>query len=289
MNTRTSYALIAILAAVGTMTFTSAYAQQLPCPKCVGEGGPEEAMAHFMELIPITVWTDRSVYDHESTIMVEGTVANIKPQTPITLTVISPTNNIVTIQQIDVDADRTYSTQLSTAGNLWKYDGTYTIRVQYGGQETNNRALVELTDGVAGGLTPMPPVECRPSDIVASGYCIPHTITGASVTEASIDTSTKSIVVKINAFNDGTLMMNPSPDVIDGIFMILVDGEEWDDVEINGQQVIVMFPANTEEIEVIGTFVIPEFGTIAVMILAVAIISIVAVSARSRLSIMPKY
>ena len=34
--------------------------------------------------------------------------------------------------------------------------------------------------------------------------------------------------------------------------------------------------------------VIPEFGTIAMMILAVAIISIVAVSARSRLAIMPK-
>ena len=35
--------------------------------------------------------------------------------------------------------------------------------------------------------------------------------------------------------------------------------------------------------------VVPEFGTIAVMILAVAIISIIAVSAKSRLSIMPKY
>jgi predicted secreted protein with PEFG-CTERM motif len=34
--------------------------------------------------------------------------------------------------------------------------------------------------------------------------------------------------------------------------------------------------------------VVPEFGTIAVMILAVAIISIIAVSARSRLSIMPR-
>ncbi|RNJ74796.1 MAG: PEFG-CTERM sorting domain-containing protein, partial [Nitrosopumilus sp. D6] len=41
--------------------------------------------------------------------------------------------------------------------------------------------------------------------------------------------------------------------------------------------------------EVIGTYVIPEFGAIAVIILAVAIISIIAVSARSKLSIMPRY
>jgi len=44
-----------------------------------------------------------------------------------------------------------------------------------------------------------------------------------------------------------------------------------------------------KQIEIIGTFVIPEFGTIAAMILAVAIISIVAISAKSRLSIVPRY
>ena len=71
--------------------------------------------------------------------------------------------------------------------------------------------------------------------------------------------------------------------------MVLVDGQEWNDVEISGNEVTVMFPAGTEKIEVVGTFVIPEFGTIAVMILAVAIISIIAVSAQSRLSIMPRY
>ena len=51
----------------------------------------------------------------------------------------------------------------------------------------------------------------------------------------------------------------------------------------------IEFPAGAEEIEVIGTFVVPEFGTIAAMILAVAIISIIAVSAKSRLSIIPRY
>ena len=57
----------------------------------------------------------------------------------------------------------------------------------------------------------------------------------------------------------------------------------------NTNEVTVMFPAGTEQIEIIGTFVIPEFGAIAAMILAVAIISIIVVSARSRLSIMPRY
>ena len=41
--------------------------------------------------------------------------------------------------------------------------------------------------------------------------------------------------------------------------------------------------------EVIFANVVPEFGTIAVVILAAAIVSIVAVSARSRLSLVPRY
>ena len=89
--------------------------------------------------------------------------------------------------------------------------------------------------------------------------------------------------------DDGVLTISPSTSTQKGIFMVLVDGEESDDAEINGNTVIVPFNAETEQIEIIGTFVIPEFGTIAAMILAVAIISIVAISAKSRLSIVPRY
>ena len=49
------------------------------------------------------------------------------------------------------------------------------------------------------------------------------------------------------------------------------------------------FLAGAEEIEIIGTTVIPEFGTIAVIILAVAIVSIIAVSSRTKLNVLPKY
>ncbi|MGI0008131.1 MAG: PEFG-CTERM sorting domain-containing protein, partial [Nitrosopumilaceae archaeon] len=42
-------------------------------------------------------------------------------------------------------------------------------------------------------------------------------------------------------------------------------------------------------IEIIGTQIVPEFGAIAALVLAVAIISIIAVSAKTRLRLMPKY
>jgi predicted secreted protein with PEFG-CTERM motif len=70
--------------------------------------------------------------------------------------------------------------------------------------------------------------------------------------------------------------------------MVLVDGEEWDDVEINGNEVTVMFLAGAETIEIIGTFVIPEFGTIAALVLVVAITSIILISAKNKQIFIPK-
>ena len=63
--------------------------------------------------------------------------------------------------------------------------------------------------------------------------------------------------------------------------LFLIDGEEvdFDETTTSTDRILtIAFPAGAEEIEIIGTFVVPEFGTIAAMILAVAIISIIAVS-----------
>ena len=286
MNAYTSYVLIAILAAVGAMSISSAFAQSPASPT----EGVVLAQESLLKEVPVSVWTDGLTYDHETAIRVDGQVANIRAGTPVTLTVTSPTNNIVTIAQISVDTDGTFSTILSTAGNLWKYDGVYTIRVQYGNEAVSNKVLVELTGGIS--LEPTisePTVRCGASELSATGSCVPFSISGATITGALFSSETNSLTVKISSFDDGTLTVDPSSDAIRGIFMVLVDGQEWDDVDINGNEVTVMFPAGTEEIEIIGTFAIPEFGTIAALILAVAIISIIAVSAKTKLSVMPKF
>jgi len=291
MNIRTSYVLIAVLAVMGTLSISSAYAA-LP-PACVGcEGDPQlSAEMAMLAEVPVSVWTDKITYDHESIIRVDGAVANIRIGTPVTVTVISPTNNIVTIDQLMVDSDGRFSTTLSTQGNLWKYDGAYTIRVQYGNQAVSNKALIELTGGLDPTFrTPIPTVKCTSSELSIDGVaCVPFSISGGTVTGARANTVDNSIIVSISSTEPGTLTVNPSSGVLGGVFMVLVDGEEWDDVEIDGNKVTVEFPAGTEEIEIIGTFVIPEFGAIAALILAVAIISIIAVSAKTRLSIMPKF
>ena len=269
--------LVALVAIVGTMSISSE--------------------AHASDL-PLTVEADKAAYGHDSTITVTGQIANVIPgNVPITVTVVNPLNSLVTIDQINVSNDGSFSTTISTSGKLMKYDGTYTIKVNYG--SLDNNVKVELNGGLA-----VPEkihsdhsdkemhhddVDCGSSEVNVGGNCTSYDISGGHVISATVNTNDNSFIVNIHADDDGTLTISPSTSTQKGIFMVLVDGEESDDAEINGNTVVVPFLAGAEEIEIIGTFVIPEFGTIAAMILAVAIISIVAISAKSRLSIVPRY
>ena len=275
--------LVALVAIVGTIGFTS---------EAHAEHGSDHAN------LPLTVQTDSATYGHDDTITVTGQVANVIPgNVPITVTVVSPMASLVTIDQINVANDGSYETTMSTAGNLWKYDGTYTIKVNYG--SLDNNVTVELSGGVAVAEKTHSDhddhemghddVECGSSEVSIGGNCTSYDISGGHVTSATVNTDDNSVIIHIQAMDDGVLTISPSESTQKGIFMVLVDGEESNDAEINGNTVIVPFGAETEQIEIIGTFVIPEFGTIAAMILAVAIISIVAISAKSRLSIVPRY
>lgn len=302
MNTRTSYVAIAIISAVLATSTSAVFAQgfydELACPDCLDQADSKmKKEASAQADIPIRVWTDKAVYDHKSTITIEGSVAGIRPGTEIGLVVIGPPpfNNIVAVDQLKIGSDGTYKTMLSTSGASWKYDGTYTIKVTYGNQQINNKALVQLTGGSASGG------QCAPGELTAkiglSNHCVPYSITGGTVTSASINQKTTSMTIKINTSSDGTLTLKIPRNVLDtksnaDPLFVLVDGEEGDSEESvtsTTRTVTIMFPNGAEEIEIIGTFAIPEFGAIAALILAIAIISIIAVSSRTRLNVLPKY
>ena len=275
--------LVALVAIVGTIGFAS---------EAHAEHGSDHAN------LPLTVQTDSATYGHNDTITVTGQVANVIPgNVPITVTVMSPMASLVTIDQFNVANDGSFETTMSTAGNLWKYDGTYTIQVNYG--SLDNNVTVELDGGVAvaekthidHGDDTMhhDDAECGSDEVNIGGNCTSYDISGGQITSATVNLDDNSVIINIHAMDDGVLTISPSESTQSGIFMVLVDGEESDDAEINGNTVIVPFGAETEQIEIIGTFVIPEFGTIAAMILAVAIISIVAISAKSRLNMLSRY
>jgi hypothetical protein len=91
---------------------------------------------------PVSLWTDKSSYEHNSVINVQGEVTSIRPGADITIRVTGPNGNIVSVDQVKVNSDRTFHTTFSTTGILWKLDGTYVIKATYGTQEINNKVLI---------------------------------------------------------------------------------------------------------------------------------------------------
>jgi predicted secreted protein with PEFG-CTERM motif len=126
-----------------------------------------------------------------------------------------------------------------------------------------------------------------------------YEITNGKLKNVVPDMDDISLHVYIEATDNGSIELTIPRSVLDATtngsdveFFVLIDGEEVDFEEIktsSDRKLTIDFYPGSEQIEIIGTFVIPEFGTIAAMILAVAIISIVAISAKSRLSMQSRY
>jgi len=92
----------------------------------------------------ITVATDSTSYKTGDMINVSGSVADYDESDPfknfdVTLKVIAPNNNIVSISQLPLNSDGSYSTFIPAQGPLWKFDGDYTISVSHG-SDTNASA-----------------------------------------------------------------------------------------------------------------------------------------------------
>ena len=115
-----------------------------------------------------------------------------------------------------------------------------------------------------------------------------------------------SLIINIATSSDGNLNINLPRDSIDSVnnigqdidFIVLMyEGNSEIPIQTDVKKVetgnafrsidIPVKDGDTK-IEIVGTHVVPEFGAIAMIVLAVAIVSIIAVSAKSRLSIMPR-
>ena len=225
--------------------------------------------------------------------------------TDMTFTVMSPSLNVVSIDQVTPDANGDFATVFKV-NSMWKESGFYTIKVE---QSPHGSSLYKasLRVEVINGRTSETDVTestletgfLEPKTTVRTGLVIKEANSMAgSNTIAIIGTtdSISTITIKVLAPNGNVVTADQFAPVLDqnGHFLkdITTGGPLWNQ---DGQYTIVAQQGDDPkykysiEVGIKDGVVIPEFGTIAVMILAVAIISIIAVSAKSRLSIMPRY
>ena len=261
--------------------------------------------------ITLDISTDKEAYNPGETITISGQVNPQIPNTDVILQIISPqATNIIQVEQLEVDSAGNFSGNIETDfGGAWKNSGTYEIRAFYW-----NDVRVDIQFDY--GMTSVGTMQEKPlneedesvqteesTEIVGleergdtsldiQGVNVNYTINGGKIISIIPDLDETSLIITIETTTDGELMITLPKDVIDGIFFVLVDGEETmytEEVNDNSSTLIIPFYNGTEEIEIIGTFVIPEFGTIVVLVLAIAIITIITITSKSRLSIVSKF
>ena len=247
----------------------------------------------------LTVTTEKESYAAGEPVEILGLVDITLEGTDALIQVFSPIGNRVHLAQVGVDTDGSFSETVATSiGGVWKETGTYTIQVNYG----DNSTQVEFEYGgmMSAGVqaTPEFAMEENENDlsqsIMIEDHSLDYNLTCAEIQSLTPDTENKSLIVSIKTDCDGELTITLPKDVIDTDeegFFILVDGDETNHKASSVGEfwtLTIPFSYGSEEIEIIGTFVIPEFGTIAALVLVVAISSILIISAKNKQIFIPK-
>jgi len=273
MNSRICYVFLVIFVVAGT-SITSVFAA------------------------PISIETDSDAYDHSSIITVTGQIANVDPNyLAIALKVLSPNGNIAGIAQPEVNSDGSFVGTFNTSGYAWKNNGTYQITATYLGIDAI--ISIEIKDTVGTGIIAETAAVSIAETEAASIYEFPvgqiaYDITCSATAPSFIGNGDDSTLdIYIDATDDGVLTIALDESIIkpfdDGTFFVLVNNEEVQDFVQEGNKLTIPCNVGDEKISIVGSWAIPEFGTIAVMILVVAIVSIIIVSAKTKLSLVPRY
>ena len=247
--------------------------------------------------------------DGSNTISFTGTTTSNTQY--VSFVAVSPNGqNVVSVDQVTPDANGDFSTEFNVSN--WKQDGMYKITASHGG---SNLFSITLNVEVTGGATAETSTSdssivsnqsnddlsdpyTTGSDAATRGLSIAaNAMEGSDTIEITGVTSKtfEDVIFTVTAPNGNLVSVDQiSPDA-SGDFAtdISVGGPLWSQ---DGAYTVTAQQGtgnsnfiDSVEVDIADGLVVPEFGTIAAMILAVAIISIIAISAKSRLSIVPRY
>ncbi|MEX1149683.1 MAG: PEFG-CTERM sorting domain-containing protein [Nitrosopumilus sp.] len=245
--------------------------------------GTVNAVAQTLE---VSVQTDDNNYDEGDTIVISGNVSIVVGNTPITLQLFSE-GNLIDIAQVIVAQDGSYSHTVIAEGPLWKKSGNYTVRASYG---DGNIAEAEFSYSPKSAV--ILTTENFDVDAGSSGtFDVKYTIKGGTVKDMLIDEEIFALIVQIESTDEGVITLELPREFIgaekqdgkDDKFIILIDAIEVDYDEsgsgyTESRTITINFERGDSDIEIIGTYVIPEFGAITMMILIVGIMVTVLVA-----------
>ena len=258
----------------------------------------------FAQTPAITITTDGNSYVSGDAIVVSGNVGLFQPGTPI-IVQIWHDSTLVDVAQETVAEDGGFSATFRADGSLWSSDGVYTVRASYGVDNISETTFTFYGD------IELSEIELTVYDVnLPDGgtFDVGYMMKGGQLTKIELIPENFSLLAEISTNTNGYIILElPKEQVLsekmdgsDERFIILIYETDEDEIGIetsyeeidstsNTRTIKIPFDVGDKKIEIIGTWLVPEFGAIAGLVLAAAIISIIVISAKTRLNVIPKF
>jgi len=245
----------------------------------------------------ISLSTSSDIYYSGDYVVIFGSVGTIFENMPITIQIYHE-SNLVDVAQVPVAQDGTFVKSFKAVGQQWTSEGTYTVRVQYTPTQIGETTFEFFSQMIEKSSAEFP-VQIPNSGTFDVGY----TIRGGEVFSIWMDQSRYSIGVTLQDVNsNGNLILKlptesfdakTDGENIDFIVLISKEDDSTEQVQIEYEEIAtgdnyrtirIPLEEGDAHVEVIGTYVIPEFGSIVIIILVVAVSSAIIIS-KSRFSV----
>ncbi|MEX2193287.1 MAG: PEFG-CTERM sorting domain-containing protein [Nitrosarchaeum sp.] len=245
----------------------------------------------------IELSTSQTEIQSLDSVLVIGKITGVSIFKPVTITVISPDGEVIYAPELPFDNDGVFKRLIHPPLPSFK-DGTYTVIASH--EDTEKTAQIQFT--VTGSAIPpiKSPVKSPAPEIIDNK---PNVITLSTETTfgdnkiivngntISSTTDVTFIVTSPNGNLISIAQVTPGPD---GEFSteIISGGSLWKEdgfYTITANQGLSSEHKQSVQVEINNGVVVPEFGPIVVVILTVAIMSVIIISSKSRLGIVPRY
>ena len=253
-------------------------------------------------LDPLSVTLSKDVYSKGDILVVYGNVPIVFEDIPDLTIQILFDEQVIEIAQIKVAKDGTFAKDFNTNAEKWAHDGQYTAKVYYT-EDLFTETYFQFFQNIVTETSSVFPI-----DIPNSGtFDLEYTASGFDIKDAELNQDRYSILIEITENSGGNLVLklpresfdSKTGDDTDEIFIVLISKDNEDDNFIEVQiteiettsdfrTISIQIEEDEKFIEIIGTYVIPEFGSIVIMILLVAITSAIIISKKSSFHLYPK-
>lgn len=247
----------------------------------------------------ISVTTDKTEYTDGDVIIISGEIRITLAETPVILQIFKD-NNPIYINQITPASDNTYWDIVRAEGVKWTRAGEYEITIRYG---TDGKAVTKFdfspSTGQSNGGDSSTINENMEVDAGNETFDVMYSITGGTVNDMTLDWRDFTLVVDVNVTDKaGSITMDlPRKYIgaevqrggatVDESFIILIDGVQTDYSEgtaasAETRKVSVDLLEDDSEIRIIGTYAVPEFEHIIIILMLAGIMLVLVMLSRAK-------